>query len=146
MCNLYAMLAAQDGSRRHFEVDPALDFLGNAAPLQAIWPKYEAPIVRLGEDGNREMVAAHWGFLTPKISAKTGKAPLGITGKGGADASAPPSGLLNGTQMENYKLNQGFIKSLIMRIVIPILGAAQRPDMAAPVRHDQARFEAQPVP
>ncbi len=56
------------------------------------------------------------------------------------------SGLLNGTQMENYKLNQGFIKSLIMRIVIPILGAAQRPDMAAPVRHDQARIEAQPVP
>lgn len=74
MCNLYAMLASQDSTRRHFAVDPARDYLGNAEPLPAIWPKYEAPILRLGEDGTRELVSAHWGFLTPKVSAKTGKA------------------------------------------------------------------------
>lgn len=73
MCNLYAMLASQDSTRRHFAVDPARDYLGNAEPLPAIWPKYEAPILRLGEDGTRELVSAHWGFLTPKVSAKTGK-------------------------------------------------------------------------
>lgn len=74
MCNLYAMLASQDSTRRHFAVDPARDYLGNAEPLPAIWPKYEAPILRLSEDGTRELVSAHWGFLTPKVSAKTGKA------------------------------------------------------------------------
>lgn len=73
MCNLYAMLANQDRTRRHFAVDPARDYLGNAEPLPAIWPKYEAPIVRLCEDGARELVSAHWGFLTPKVSARTGR-------------------------------------------------------------------------
>ncbi len=61
MCNLYAMLAGQDSTRRHFAVDPARDYLGNAEPLPAIWPKYEAPILRLGEDGTRELISAHWG-------------------------------------------------------------------------------------
>lgn len=39
MCNLYAMLASQDSTRRHFAVDPARDYLGNAELLPAIWPK-----------------------------------------------------------------------------------------------------------
>lgn len=59
--------------RRLFAVSADRDLLGNAEPRPAIWPKYEAPIVRLTPDGERELVTAHWGFLTPKVSAKTGK-------------------------------------------------------------------------
>ena len=59
--------------RQLFAVSADRDLLGNAEPRPAIWPKYEAPIVRLTPDGERELVTAHWGFLTPKVSAKTGK-------------------------------------------------------------------------
>lgn len=59
--------------RRIFQVDAELDHLGNAEPLPAIWPKYQAPVVRLTEDGRRELVLMHWGFLTPQVSRKTGK-------------------------------------------------------------------------
>lgn len=59
--------------RHVYGVDADLDFLGNAAPLRAIWPKYEAPVVRLNADGRRELVRMHWGFLTPQVSKKTGK-------------------------------------------------------------------------
>ena len=59
--------------RQLFAVDAARDRLGNAEPRTAIWPKYEAPVVRLSDDGERELVNMRWGFLTPKKSAKTGK-------------------------------------------------------------------------
>ena len=59
--------------RQLFRIEPDLDRLGNAEPLSAIWPKYEAPVVRLASSGARELVRMHWGFLTPKTSEKTGK-------------------------------------------------------------------------
>jgi Uncharacterized conserved protein len=73
MCNLYSNTTAQEAMRSLFDVSLELDRLGNAQPLPAIWPKYEAPVVRLDTEGRREMVMMHWGFLTPKTSAKTGK-------------------------------------------------------------------------
>lgn len=73
MCNLYANTTAQEAMRRLFKIEPALDQLGNFDPLPAIWPKYEAPVVRLTEQGERELVMMHWGFLTPAVSKKTGK-------------------------------------------------------------------------
>lgn len=59
--------------RQFFQVDPERDGLGNLEPLPSIWPKYEAPVVRLNDRGERELEMMHWGFLTPKVSKKTGK-------------------------------------------------------------------------
>ena len=73
MCNLYSMTTAVSAMRNLFDVKPGLDFLGNAEPLPAIFPRYDGPIVRTREDGDRELVKAHWGFLMPQVSKKTGK-------------------------------------------------------------------------
>ncbi|GGX63444.1 DUF159 family protein [Tateyamaria omphalii] len=59
--------------RQLFDVPVADDHLGNAAPLPSIYPKGAAPVVRLGPDGERELVKMSWGFRTPKVSKKTGK-------------------------------------------------------------------------
>ena len=59
--------------RRIFDVAADFDRLGNFAPIPAIWPKYEAPVVRLDAGGRRELVNMRWGFLTPQVSKKTGK-------------------------------------------------------------------------
>lgn len=73
MCNLYSSTTAQQAMRQLFKVDADRDHLGNAKPQAAIWPKYEAPVVRLTDDGDREMLYMRWGFLTPKVSKTTGK-------------------------------------------------------------------------
>jgi len=73
MCNLYANTTAQDEMRRLFEVAPANDRLGNAAPQPAIFPKDTAPVVRRREDGTRELCAMQWGFLLPQVSKRTGQ-------------------------------------------------------------------------
>lgn len=73
MCNLYSNTTGQELMRRLFQVEAGRDLLGNAEPLTGIWPKYVAPVVRLSGDGVRELVNMHWGFLTPKVSEKTGK-------------------------------------------------------------------------
>lgn len=72
MCNLYANRTAQALMRELFEVARDMDFLGNYAPQAAIWPKYEAPVVRIGRGGARELVMMRWGFLTPRVGKKTG--------------------------------------------------------------------------
>ena len=64
MCNLYANTMPQDAMRRLFN---ALDRLGNQEPLTAIFPDAEVPIVRIGDDGARELVKARWGWdRTPR--------------------------------------------------------------------------------
>jgi len=73
MCNLYSNMTTQDEMRRLFEVDEEYDRLGNAEPQSAIYPRYDAPVVRLDADGNRELVQMHWGFPMPQTSKKTGK-------------------------------------------------------------------------
>ncbi|TDT74749.1 putative SOS response-associated peptidase YedK [Litoreibacter halocynthiae] len=73
MCNLYSSTTATEAMRQLFDVKPENDRLGNARPLTAIWPKYDAPVVRLSGDGQRELLNMSWGFLTPKMSKKTGK-------------------------------------------------------------------------
>ena len=73
MCNLYSSTTAQQAMRGLFDVKPAKDHLGNAQAQPAIWPKYDAPVVRQAEDGEREMLYMSWGFLTAKVSKKTGK-------------------------------------------------------------------------
>ena len=73
MCNLYSITTAVEAMRNLFEVAPERVHLGNAEPLDAVWPKYPAPVVRLAEGGGREMLPMSWGFLTAKTSKKTGK-------------------------------------------------------------------------
>lgn len=75
MCNLFANTMPQEAMRRLFAVAPGDDRLGNAAPLPAIFPRHDAPLVRISEHGRRELVAAHWGFVLPQVSRKTG-API----------------------------------------------------------------------
>lgn len=74
MCRQYAVTVEQNILREIFSIDANLDFLGNFSPLRSIWPKHEAPVVRLNAEGQRELVRMHWGFLTPQVSKKTGKA------------------------------------------------------------------------
>lgn len=64
MCNLYSNTMPQDAMRRLFN---AQDRLGNQPPLPAIFPDMEAPIVRLGDDGDPELVRARWGWNKAKF-------------------------------------------------------------------------------
>lgn len=72
MCNLYSNTMAAEAMRQMFRVERSADRLGNAAPLSAIFPKGDAPIVRLDEDGARLLEISHWGFVLPQTSKKTG--------------------------------------------------------------------------
>lgn len=63
MCNLYSVTTAQEAKRRLFRVEH--DLAGNLPALAAVFPDYEAPIVRIGADGKRELVKARWGFPPP---------------------------------------------------------------------------------
>lgn len=71
MCNLYSNTMPVEAMRRLFRV--GRDSVGNQPPLPAIFPRHEAPVVRLGADGARELVRMHWGFLMPQASKKTGQ-------------------------------------------------------------------------
>jgi len=73
MCNLYSATTAVEAMRQLFAVSPSLNSIGNAEPLSAVWPKYPAPVVRLTSDGERELTMMKWGFLTQKLSKKTGR-------------------------------------------------------------------------
>lgn len=72
MCNLYSITTAQAAMRQLFDVAIDNDHLGNAAPLDAVYPKYLAPIVRLADTGARELVQTSWGFRSTNKSKKTG--------------------------------------------------------------------------
>ena len=63
MCNLYAAMRSQEELRRLFHVKR--DAAGNLPPLPAIYPDALAPIVRIGDDGARELMMMRWGFPPP---------------------------------------------------------------------------------
>lgn len=73
MCNLYANTMPKDAMRQLFAVSEGRDNLGNAVPLPAIFPKGMSPIVGIDADGTRWLQNAHWGFVMPQSSKKTGK-------------------------------------------------------------------------
>jgi putative SOS response-associated peptidase YedK len=72
MCNLYSNTMPPEAMRQLFAVDPANDRLGNAEPQPAIFPKTMSPIVGVRPDGTRWLENAHWGFVMPQVSKKTG--------------------------------------------------------------------------
>lgn len=73
MCNLYSMTRSRDEVRNWFDVSDnrAEDF----EPSAGIFPGYEAPIIRIADDGERELSVLHWGFLL----LQAGKAPRRVT-------------------------------------------------------------------
>ena len=73
MCNLFAITLPQAAMRTLFDVAPEDDALGNLASLRAIFPRHDAPVVRAGQGGRRELVPAHWGFVLPQVSKRTGQ-------------------------------------------------------------------------
>ncbi|MCV2870380.1 SOS response-associated peptidase [Defluviimonas sp. WL0002] len=70
MCNLYSSTTATEAMRQLFAIRPDHDHLGNHEPLTAIYPRYDAPVVRLDAEGEREAVMMHWGFLLPQTGKR----------------------------------------------------------------------------
>ncbi len=73
MCNLYSHTRTVDAMRQLFDIPQSQDHLGNLAAEPAIFPRQEAPVLRLDAEGQRELVMMHWGFLLPQVSKRTGK-------------------------------------------------------------------------
>lgn len=73
MCNLYSQTRAVEAIRRLFRVshNRSMDF----EPQAAIFPGQEAPVVRVAEDGERQLTIMSWGFVLPQ----TGKVAKRVT-------------------------------------------------------------------
>ncbi|MEQ1718024.1 MAG: SOS response-associated peptidase family protein [Hyphomicrobium sp.] len=67
MCNLYSMTRMPDAVKQLFKVSDNRATLFK--PQDAIFPGYEAPVVRHAEDGARELVMMHWGFMLRRRAA-----------------------------------------------------------------------------
>jgi putative SOS response-associated peptidase YedK len=63
MCNLYSLAKGQAAIRDWFRT--RYDRTGNLPLLPGIFPDQMAPIVRIGADGERELVMARWGMPGP---------------------------------------------------------------------------------
>lgn len=73
MCNLYSITAAREAMLRMFRVGH--NRAASVAPLPAIFPGHVAPVVRLADDGERELTTMSWGFVLPM----DGRAPRRVT-------------------------------------------------------------------
>jgi putative SOS response-associated peptidase YedK len=73
MCNLYSLTPKREHVGLFFRVGhnrmPAFE------PQNAIFPNYNAPVVRKAADGEREIVIMNWGFVLPQ----PGRAPRRVT-------------------------------------------------------------------
>jgi putative SOS response-associated peptidase YedK len=61
MCNLYSLTPKEDDVGRYFRVSH--NRRATFKPVNAIFPRHVAPVVRQSEDGEREIVLMSWGFL-----------------------------------------------------------------------------------
>ena len=73
MCNFYAMTKKDDDLGRFFRVSH--NRRAAFAPVNAIFPRHVAPVVRQSDDGEREIVLMSWGFLR----LEKGRAPKPVT-------------------------------------------------------------------
>jgi putative SOS response-associated peptidase YedK len=63
MCNLYSVTKGQQAIR---QLTLALsDTTGNLPSMPAVFPDYEAPVVRNDREGGRELTLMRWGFPPP---------------------------------------------------------------------------------
>jgi putative SOS response-associated peptidase YedK len=65
MCNLYSLTKGQAAIRKLARA--MRDHTGNLPPLPGIFPDQMAPIIRTGEDGERELLMMRWGFPSPPV-------------------------------------------------------------------------------
>lgn len=70
MCNLYSNTVPVEAMRRLFDAEA--EELGNQPPLSAVFPRGEAPVLRV-VDGRRRLTRMHWGFVLPQTSKRTGQ-------------------------------------------------------------------------
>ncbi|MDJ1463392.1 MULTISPECIES: SOS response-associated peptidase [Nitratireductor] len=75
MCNLYNVTTTREALRQF--VGTLRDYGFNEPSLQ-VYPNRYAPIARIGEDGERELVRARWGMPTPPMFIK-GQHDSGVT-------------------------------------------------------------------
>jgi putative SOS response-associated peptidase YedK len=73
MCNLYSLTSNRDAIIRLFRVSE--NRAAACEPQDAIFPGYEAPVVRPAADGERELVQMSWSFVLPL----EGRAPRRVT-------------------------------------------------------------------
>jgi putative SOS response-associated peptidase YedK len=73
MCNLYAMTRKDDDLARFLRVSH--NRRAAFRPLNAIFPRNMAPVVRYSADGERELVLMTWGFMR----LQEGRAPRPVT-------------------------------------------------------------------
>ncbi len=59
MCGRYLLISPVEAMRRFFDVGGLM----NLPPRYNIAPTQEAPVVRLGQDGGRELIAMRWGLV-----------------------------------------------------------------------------------
>ena len=73
MCNLYSLNGTREEIGKYLKVSH--NRMGQFNEQLTMFPAREAPIVRLAEDGERELVTMSWGF----ILLQDGKAPRRVT-------------------------------------------------------------------
>ncbi len=73
MCNLYSQTRNVEAIRRLFKVSHNRS--EPFEPLPAIFPGNDAPVIRLADDGERELSMLSWGFVLPQ----RGKAAKRVT-------------------------------------------------------------------
>ena len=73
MCNLYSMTRNREAILRLFRVSH--NRAATYEPRDAIFPGYQAPVVRKAADGERELVVLNWGF----VLLQKDKAPKRVT-------------------------------------------------------------------
>ena len=76
MCNLYNLKTNQSLIMKRYGV--ARDAFGNLEPDLDVYPDRPAPVIRVGEDGERELAALIWGMPSPPFVTK-GKPDTGVT-------------------------------------------------------------------
>lgn len=77
MCNLYALTSSQQAVR---DLTRALrDVAGNLPTLPEIFPDQSAPILRVAQDGMRELTRARWGMPSPAFALEGRKVDCGVT-------------------------------------------------------------------
>lgn len=64
MCNLYSMTSNAQAIRDLFDIQAPE--LPNIPLLDAIFPGYDAPVVRQTAEHGRELTMMHWGFVLPQ--------------------------------------------------------------------------------
>jgi putative SOS response-associated peptidase YedK len=73
MCNLYAMTKKEDDLARFFRVSH--NRRTSFQPVNAIFPRHAAPVIRHSGDDEREIVLMRWGFMR----LEKGRAPKPVT-------------------------------------------------------------------